>query len=98
MVYDKKPDHPELVDRGCAQPSTPELTATRAMGRSRSPEPTSGRHDVYGCIGCASHGVLIWGREDRVSPLDGALVALSDSACAAAWHWVQVRRVQQADD
>ena len=51
--------------------------------------------------------LLIWGREDRVNPLDGALVALKTiPACAIARFravWTlgaggEVRRVQQADD
>ena len=107
MVYDQKLITPELIDQRFALASTPEsLTATRAMGMS-----FAGADFELGMMWREVHKLrqpvlLIWGREDRVNPLDGALVALkTDSARAASRVravWAlgaggEVRRIQQAD-
>lgn len=77
MVYDKNLITPELVDQRFALASTPEsLTATRAMGKSFAGadfEAGMMWREVYRL---RQPVLLIWGREDRVNPLDGALVAL----------------------
>lgn len=103
----QEPDHPELVDQRFALASTPEsLTATRAMGKSFAGadfEAGMMWREVYRL---RQPVLLIWGREDRVNPLDGALVALKTIPRAAARIravWAlgaggEVRRVQQADD
>ncbi len=106
MVYDQKLITPELIEERFAIASTPEsLAATRAMGKS-----FAGADFELGMMWREVHKLrqrvlLIWGREDRVNPLDGALVALkTDSARAAARLRAvrtlgaagEVRRIQQA--
>jgi 4,5:9,10-diseco-3-hydroxy-5,9,17-trioxoandrosta-1(10),2-diene-4-oate hydrolase len=77
MVYDQKLITPELIDERFAIASTEEsLAATRAMGKSfAGPDFELGMmwREVYKL---RQRVLLIWGREDRVNPLDGALVAL----------------------
>jgi 4,5:9,10-diseco-3-hydroxy-5,9,17-trioxoandrosta-1(10),2-diene-4-oate hydrolase len=93
MVYDQKLITPELVDQRFALASTPEsLTATRAMGMS-----FSGADFELGMMWREVYKLrqpvlLIWGREDRVNPLDGALVALKTIPRA---HWAQVEKFDE---
>src|ERR1700754_306433 len=102
MVYDQKLITPELVEQRFALASTPEsLTATRAMGMS-----FAGADFELGMMWREVHRLrqpvlLIWGREDRVNPLDGALVALKTIPRAQlhvfgqCGHWAQVEKFDE---
>jgi 4,5:9,10-diseco-3-hydroxy-5,9,17-trioxoandrosta-1(10),2-diene-4-oate hydrolase len=102
MVYDKNLITPELVDQRFALASTPEsLTATRAMGMS-----FAGADFELGMMWREVYRLrqpvlLIWGREDRVNPLDGALVALKTIPRAQlhvfgqCGHWAQVEKFDE---
>jgi 4,5:9,10-diseco-3-hydroxy-5,9,17-trioxoandrosta-1(10),2-diene-4-oate hydrolase len=102
MVYDQKLITSELIDERFALASTPEsLTATRAMGMS-----FAGADFELGMMWREVHRLrqpvlLIWGREDRVNPLDGALVALKTIPRAQlhvfgqCGHWVQVEKFDE---
>lgn len=102
MVYDKKLITPELVDQRFELASTPEsLAAARAMGMS-----FAGDDFEVGMMWREVHRLrqpvlLMWGREDRVNPLDGALVALKTMARAQlhvfgqCGHWVQVEKFDE---
>jgi 4,5:9,10-diseco-3-hydroxy-5,9,17-trioxoandrosta-1(10),2-diene-4-oate hydrolase len=102
MVYDQKLITPELVDQRFELASTPEsLTATRAMGMS-----FSGADFELGMMWREVYKLrqpvlLIWGREDRVNPLDGALVALKTIPRAQlhvfgqCGHWAQVEKFDE---
>jgi 4,5:9,10-diseco-3-hydroxy-5,9,17-trioxoandrosta-1(10),2-diene-4-oate hydrolase len=102
MVYDQKLITPELIDERFALASTPEsLTATRAMGMS-----FSGADFELGMMWREVYKLrqpvlLIWGREDRVNPIDGALVALKTIPRAQlhvfgqCGHWAQVEKFDE---
>ena len=79
MVFDQKLITPELVEERFAIASTPEsLAAARAMGKSFAGadfELGMMWREVYKL---RQRVLLIWGREDRVNPLDGAFVARLD--------------------
>ena len=102
MVYDQKLITPELIDERFALASTPEsLTATRAMGMS-----FAGADFELGMMWREVYRLrqpvlLIWGREDRVNPLDGALVALKTIPRAQlhvfgqCGHWAQVEKFDE---
>lgn len=95
-------DHPELIEQRFELASTPEsLTATRAMGMS-----FAGADFELGMMWREVHRLrqpvlLIWGREDRVNPLDGALVALKTIPRAQlhvfgqCGHWAQVEKFDE---
>lgn len=100
LVHDKSMITDELVDERYAAASTPEsLAAMAALGASFA------RPEDYedGMLWREAHRLrqrvlLIWGREDRVNPLDGALVALKVIPRAQlhvfgrCGHWAQVER------
>ncbi|TQS47081.1 alpha/beta fold hydrolase [Cryptosporangium phraense] len=101
LVFDQKLITDELVAERFAVASDPEsLAAMTALGMSFF------RHPEEGQLWREAHRVtqptlLIWGREDRVNPLDGALVALKQlpdvqlhvfSRCG---HWVQVEKFDE---
>jgi 4,5:9,10-diseco-3-hydroxy-5,9,17-trioxoandrosta-1(10),2-diene-4-oate hydrolase len=102
MVYDKNLITPELVDARFELASTPEsLAATRAMGMS-----FAGADFELGMMWREVYKLrqpvlLIRGREDRVNPLDGALVALKTISRAQlhvfgqCGHWVQVEKFDE---
>ena len=102
MVFDQKLITPELVDERFAAASTPEsLAATKAMGKSFS----SGDFEL-GMLWREAYKLrqrvlLIWGREDRVNPLDGALVALKMIPRAqlhvfgGCGHWAQLEKFDE---
>jgi 4,5:9,10-diseco-3-hydroxy-5,9,17-trioxoandrosta-1(10),2-diene-4-oate hydrolase len=102
MVYDQKLITPELVDERFAIASTPEsLAATRAMGKSfAGPDFELGMmwREVYKL---RQRVLLIWGREDRVNPLDGALVALKQipkvqlHVFGQCGHWAQLEKFDE---
>jgi 4,5:9,10-diseco-3-hydroxy-5,9,17-trioxoandrosta-1(10),2-diene-4-oate hydrolase len=102
MVYDQKLITPELVDQRFELASTPEsLAATKAMGMS-----FSGADFELGMMWREVYRLrqpvlLIWGREDRVNPLDGALVALKTIPRAQlhvfgqCGHWAQLEKFDE---
>ncbi|WP_158882868.1 4,5:9,10-diseco-3-hydroxy-5,9,17-trioxoandrosta-1(10),2-diene-4-oate hydrolase [Amycolatopsis anabasis] len=103
MVYDQSLITDELVEERFAAASTPEsLAAMRAMGASFvNPETYE-----QGMLWREAHRLrqrvlLIWGREDRVNPLDGALVALKTIPRAQlhvfgrCGHWAQLEKFDE---
>lgn len=99
MVYDRKLITPELVDQRFALASTPEsLAATKAMGNSFAAADFEAGMMWREAYRLRQPVLLIWGREDRVNPLDGALVALKTIPRAQlhvfgqCGHWVQVEK------
>ncbi|MFD4368963.1 4,5:9,10-diseco-3-hydroxy-5,9,17-trioxoandrosta-1(10),2-diene-4-oate hydrolase [Rhodococcus sp. NPDC058521] len=102
MVYDQSLITPELIDERFAAASTPEsLAAAKAMGKSFSSadfELGMLWRDAYKL---RQRVLLIWGREDRVNPLDGALVALKLIPRAqlhvfgGCGHWAQLEKFDE---
>ena len=102
MVFDQKLITPGLVDERFALASTPEsLAATRVMGKS-----FSGADFELGMMWREAYKLrqrvlLIWGREDRVNPLDGALVALKTiprvqlHVFGQCGHWAQLEKFDE---
>ena len=103
MVHDQALVTDELIDERFAAANTPEsLAAMRAMGMSFA------QPDTYeeGLLWREAHRLrqrvlLIWGREDRVNPLDGALVALKTIPRAqlhvfgGCGHWAQLEKFDE---
>ncbi|WP_086844214.1 4,5:9,10-diseco-3-hydroxy-5,9,17-trioxoandrosta-1(10),2-diene-4-oate hydrolase [Amycolatopsis kentuckyensis] len=103
MVHDQALITDELIDERFAAANTPEsLAAMRAMGMSFA------KPDTYeeGMLWREAHRLrqrvlLIWGREDRVNPLDGALVALKTIPRAqlhvfgGCGHWAQLEKFDE---
>ena len=109
LVFDQRLITDELVEERFAAASDPEaLAAMASMGASFF-DPA---HAEDGMLWREAHRLrqrvlLIWGREDRVNPLDGALVALKLIRARAAARVRrlralgaagEVRRVQPAGD
>ena len=102
MVYDQKLITPELIDERFAIASAPEsLAAARAMGKSfAGPDFELGMmwREVFKL---RQPVLLIWGREDRVNPLDGALVALKQiprvqlHVFGQCGHWAQLEKFDE---
>jgi 4,5:9,10-diseco-3-hydroxy-5,9,17-trioxoandrosta-1(10),2-diene-4-oate hydrolase len=102
MVFDQNLITPELIDERFALASTPDsLAATRAMGKS-----FAGPDYELGMMWRDAHRLrqrvlLIWGREDRVNPLDGALVALKTiprvqlHVFGQCGHWAQLEKFDE---
>ncbi|WAL67571.1 alpha/beta fold hydrolase [Amycolatopsis cynarae] len=103
MVHDQSLITEELVAERFEAASTPEsLAAMRAMGASFM------RPDSYeqGMLWRDAHRLrqrvlLVWGREDRVNPLDGALLALKMIPRAqlhvfgGCGHWAQLEKFDE---
>jgi 4,5:9,10-diseco-3-hydroxy-5,9,17-trioxoandrosta-1(10),2-diene-4-oate hydrolase len=102
MVYDQKLITPELVDERFEAARTPEsLAAMAAMGASfAGPDFEQGMlwREAYKL---RQRVLLIWGREDRVNPLDGAFVALKQIPRAQlhvfgrCGHWAQLEKFDE---
>ncbi|BBY64521.1 4,5:9,10-diseco-3-hydroxy-5,9,17-trioxoandrosta-1(10),2-diene-4-oate hydrolase [Mycolicibacterium helvum] len=102
MVYDQKLITEELIEERFAIASTPEsLAAARAMGKSFAGadfELGMMWRDVYKL---RQRVLLIWGREDRVNPLDGALVAVKQiprvqlHVFGQCGHWAQLEKFDE---
>ncbi|WP_327111990.1 alpha/beta fold hydrolase [Nocardia sp. NBC_01730] len=102
MVFDQSLITDELIDERFASASTPEaLAATRAMGKS-----FAGADFEKGMLWRDAYKLrqpvlLIWGREDRVNPLDGALVATKVIPRAqlhvfgGCGHWAQLEKFHE---
>ncbi|MFG1924402.1 4,5:9,10-diseco-3-hydroxy-5,9,17-trioxoandrosta-1(10),2-diene-4-oate hydrolase [Cryptosporangium sp. NPDC048952] len=101
LVYDQKLITDELVAERFAAASDPEsLQAMTALGVSFFAHPEEGQlwREAHRLT---APTLLIWGREDRVNPLDGALVALKQlpdvqlhvfSRCG---HWAQLEKFDE---
>ncbi|MBF6214500.1 alpha/beta fold hydrolase [Nocardia puris] len=102
MVFDQKLITEELIDERFASANTPEsLAATRAMGKSFSgPDFELGMlwRDAYKL---RQPVLLIWGREDRVNPLDGAILAtkmiprVQLHVFGGCGHWAQLEKFDE---
>lgn len=102
MVFDQKLVTPELVEERFAIASKPEsLAAARAMGKS-----FAGADFELGMMWRDAYKLrqrvlLIWGREDRVNPIDGALVALKQiprvqlHVFGQCGHWAQLEKFDE---
>lgn len=103
MVYDKSVITDELIETRYASAVEPEsLGAMKAMGASFTRAETF----EQGMLWREAHRLrqrvlLIWGREDRVNPLDGAFVALKMIPRAQlhvfgrCGHWAQVEKFEE---
>jgi 4,5:9,10-diseco-3-hydroxy-5,9,17-trioxoandrosta-1(10),2-diene-4-oate hydrolase len=103
MVHDQALITDDLIDDRFTAANTPEsLSAMRAMGMSFA------QPDTYeeGMLWREAHRLrqrvlLIWGREDRVNPLDGALLALKTIPRAqlhvfgGCGHWAQLEKFDE---
>ncbi|WP_067531382.1 4,5:9,10-diseco-3-hydroxy-5,9,17-trioxoandrosta-1(10),2-diene-4-oate hydrolase [Nocardia crassostreae] len=102
MVFDQSLITPELIEERFASASQPEsLAATRAMGKSfAGPDFAKGmiRRDAFTL---RQPVLMIWGREDRVNPIDGALVALKMvprvqlHVFGGCGHWAQLEKFDE---
>ncbi|MBF6124783.1 4,5:9,10-diseco-3-hydroxy-5,9,17-trioxoandrosta-1(10),2-diene-4-oate hydrolase [Nocardia brasiliensis] len=102
MVFDQSLITDELIEERFASANTPEsLAATRAMGKSfASADFEKGMlwRDAYKL---RQPVLLIWGREDRVNPLDGALIATKVIPRAqlhvfgGCGHWAQLEKFDE---
>ena len=102
MVFDQKLVTAELIDERFAIASQPEsLAAAKAMGKS-----FAGADFELGMMWREVYKLrqpvlLIWGREDRVNPLDGALVALKQiprvqlHVFGQCGHWAQLEKFDE---
>ena len=102
MVFDQSLITPELVEERFRIAASPEsLAATKAMGKSFAGadfELGMMWRDVYKL---RQPVLLIWGREDRVNPIDGALVALKQiprvqlHVFGQCGHWAQLEKFDE---
>ncbi len=105
MVYDQRLITDELIDERLAVASQPAaLAGMIAMGGS-----FFGEHAEDGMLWREAHRLkhevlLIWGREDRVNPLDGALIALKQLRRAqlhvfgGCGHWAQLEKFDEFNE
>ena len=105
MVFDQRLITDELIDERYAVASQPEaLAGMAAMGAS-----FFGEHAEDGMLWREAHRLkhevlLIWGREDRVNPLDGALIALKQLRRAqlhvfgGCGHWAQLEKFDEFNE
>lgn len=103
MVYDQSLITDELIDERFASASTPEsLAAMKAMGASfMNPDTVEEGFLWREAHRLRQRVLLIWGREDRVNPIDGALVALKLIPRAQlhvfgrCGHWAQLEKFDE---
>lgn len=103
MVYDQSLITDELIDERYAAASTPEsLAAMKAMGASFMKPDTFEEGFLWReAYRLRQRVLLIWGREDRVNPIDGALVALKLIPRAQlhvfgrCGHWAQLEKFEE---
>jgi 4,5:9,10-diseco-3-hydroxy-5,9,17-trioxoandrosta-1(10),2-diene-4-oate hydrolase len=105
MVHDQQLVSDELINERFAVASQPQaLAGMAAMGSS-----FFGEHAEDGMLWREAHRVkhevlLIWGREDRVNPLDGALIALKQLRRAqlhvfgGCGHWAQLEKFDEFNE
>ena len=100
LVFNQKLITDDLVAERYEQASKPEaIAAMMALGMSFYDPATAEDGMLWREVHRLRHQVLlVWGREDRVNPLDGALVALKQirkaqlhvfSGCG---HWAQLEK------
>ncbi|MBB4684857.1 4,5:9,10-diseco-3-hydroxy-5,9,17-trioxoandrosta-1(10),2-diene-4-oate hydrolase [Amycolatopsis jiangsuensis] len=103
MVHDQSLITDELIDDRFAAGSDPDsLAAMRAMGRSFA-QPGSFEEGMLWreAYRLRQRVLLVWGREDRVNPLDGALLALKTIPRAqlhvfgGCGHWAQLEKFDE---
>ncbi|RKT82003.1 4,5:9,10-diseco-3-hydroxy-5,9,17-trioxoandrosta-1(10),2-diene-4-oate hydrolase [Saccharopolyspora antimicrobica] len=100
MVYDQSLITEELIEERYAAAASPEsLAAMRAMGASFMQPDTFEEGLLWREVHRLRQRVLlVWGREDRVNPLDGALLALKLIPRAQlhvfgrCGHWAQLEK------
>ncbi|MER7079048.1 4,5:9,10-diseco-3-hydroxy-5,9,17-trioxoandrosta-1(10),2-diene-4-oate hydrolase [Saccharopolyspora kobensis] len=100
MVYDQSLITEELIEERYAAAASPEsLAAMRAMGASFMQPDTYEEGLLWREVHRLRQRVLlVWGREDRVNPLDGALLALKLIPRAQlhvfgrCGHWAQLEK------
>jgi len=103
MVHDQRLVTDELVEERYVTASTPEAIAAMASMGASFYDPA---HAEEGLLWREVHrlrheALLIWGREDRVNPLDGALVALKLIRRAqlhvfgGCGHWAQLEKFDE---
>ena len=103
LVYDQKLVTDELVDERFQHASQPEsLKAMAAMGASFSRPDTFEEGLLWReAYRLRQRVLLVWGREDRVNPLDGALIALKLIRRAqlhvfgGCGHWAQLEKFDE---
>jgi 4,5:9,10-diseco-3-hydroxy-5,9,17-trioxoandrosta-1(10),2-diene-4-oate hydrolase len=103
LVFDQRLITDELVEERFAAASEPgALAAAAAMGASFFDPATAEEGLLWREAHRLRHKVLlVWGREDRVNPLDGALVALKLIRRArlhvfgGCGHWAQLERFDE---
>ena len=103
LVFDQRLITDELVDERYALASTPEaIAAMAALGISFYDPATAEDGMLWREVHRLRNDVLlIWGREDRVNPLDGALIALKQIRKAqlhvfgGCGHWAQLEKFDQ---
>ncbi|MEV6068792.1 4,5:9,10-diseco-3-hydroxy-5,9,17-trioxoandrosta-1(10),2-diene-4-oate hydrolase [Nocardia sp. NPDC052001] len=102
MVFDQKLITPELIDARFESASKPEsLEATRAMGRSFAGADFAKGMIWRDAFKLRQPVLMIWGREDRVNPIDGALVALKMvprvqlHVFGGCGHWAQLEKFDE---
>ena len=103
LVFDQKLVTPSLVDeRFAAATSSESLAAMAAMAKSFMDPSLAEEAMLWREAHRLKHEVmLIWGREDRVNPVDGALVALKLIRRARlhvfgeCGHWAQLERFDE---
>ena len=105
MVFDQQLITDSLIDERYAAACRPEaLAGMAAMGGS-----FFGEHAEDGMLWREAHRLkqevlLIWGREDRVNPLDGALIALKQLRRAqlhvfgGCGHWAQLEKFDEFNE
>jgi len=103
LVFDQRLITDELVDERYALASAPEaIAAMAALGMSFYDPATAEDGMLWREVHRLRNEVLlIWGREDRVNPLDGALIALKQIRKAqlhvfgGCGHWAQLEKFDQ---
>lgn len=103
LVFDQKLVTPSLVDERFALACSPSaLAAMAAMGKSFMDPSLAEEAMLWREAHRLKHEVLlIWGREDRVNPVDGALVAMKLIRRArlhvfgGCGHWAQLERFDE---
>ena len=103
LVFDQKLITDELIDERYAAGSDPQaLAAMASMGASFYDPATAEDGMLWREAHRLRHRVLlIWGREDRINPLDGALVALKLIRRAqlhvfgGCGHWAQLEKFDE---
>lgn len=103
LVFDQKLVTDELIEERFASASSPEvLAAMGVMGRTFTNPATAEEGMLWREAHRLKHEtLLIWGREDRVNPLDGALIAMKLIKRArlhvfgGCGHWAQLEKFDE---